>query len=547
MVVQPDGKIVLGGGAYVPEGFGIWHLALARFNSDGSVDTSFGSGGKTIGPPGHLYGLAEESGGKLLAAGRAGSSEFAVVRFNADGGVDAGFAGDGISTLNLSSAGSQADDVVVQPDGKIVASGFGSGLGFAVARINADGTVDTTFGGGDGLVLTDFSKPCCGIGAAISVARQPDGRIVFAGQWNPDEDSLDMEWAVGRLYANGAPDKGFGTAGMTTTDVKGGGYGNYASGVAIQGDGNIVAVGSTGAPDLDLAVARYEGGLGPPQPLHHHLQIEKSGPGNGIVTAPELYCGANCAADYPEGETVVVNAFADFESSSFAGWSTTSGDPGTCTAMTTPCEVTLGANVELVATFDADPPAQHTLTVNISGAGSVVSSPAGINCSSVCSASFDDGEVVRLTATASTGSFLLGWSWLGGAPGCTFDESASHTCDVALTADAEVTAEFKANGETKEPSPPGNNSNQPPSNGGSIPPATAPSSSSKQSVQKKAQARKRALKKCKKLKGKAKRRCVKQANAGAKLSSFSINANASANAAPQILVLPTSERSSRTW
>jgi uncharacterized delta-60 repeat protein len=447
LVRKPSGKIVLGGEIYVHDGFGTWHMALAGYNSDGSVDTSFGTSGQVVGPAGQLYGLAEEPGGKLLAAGRAGNYEFAVTRFNADGSLDTGFANNGIATLDLSPVGSQADDVLVQPDGKIVASGFGSGYGFAVARFNVDGTPDSTFGGSDGLVLTHFSQPCCGLGAAISVALQADGRIVFSGQWTPDEDSLNDEWAVGRLNPNGAPDKSFGTNGLVTTDVAGGGYGNDANGVAIQSDGKIVAVGGTGAPNQDLAVARYEGGGSPP-PTYHHLLVAKQGPGSGGVYAPELNCGANCGADYVEGETVTVGVFAKPEST-FTGWSASSGNPGTCTGTTAPCEVTLNGNVELVANFSGGSPTQYSLTTSKggSGSGTVTSSPIGIDCGATCSHAFNAGTSITLTATPAAGSTFAGWS----GSGC----SGTGVCEISLAADVAVTATFTASegGGSQTPTP----------------------------------------------------------------------------------------------
>jgi uncharacterized delta-60 repeat protein len=354
MVLQPDGKIALGGEVYVREeehGEGEWRnrLALARFNSDGSADTSFGTGGKVLGPLGRLFALTEEPGGKLLAAGRTAGGEFAVARFNSDGSLDSSFGSSGFATLNNCWGCSQADDLLVQSDGKIVATGWIAGA-FLVARFDANGALDPSFGGGDGYTVTNFGSSGWG-GAAISVALQTDGRIVIAGEWLPQEYSFNSEWAVARLEPNGAPDKSFGTNGLVTTDVAGGGEGDYANGMAIQPDGRIVAVGDTGTPNL--AVARYEGG-GPPPPTYRRLTITKAGGGTGIVSGPELWCGTNCSADYVDGETVTLNADPE-PGSAFAGWSTSSGDPGTCTGTTTPCEVTMNGDVELRATFSPDP------------------------------------------------------------------------------------------------------------------------------------------------------------------------------------------------
>jgi uncharacterized delta-60 repeat protein len=451
MVLQPGGKAVLGGDVRIVEelspGFNeyVHHPVLIRINADGSLDNSFGSSGVDIGPRMSLFGLAVDASGKLLGAGRAGI-DFAVARFNADGGLDASFAGDGIASMKLGSGGSQADDVLVQPDGRIVAAGFG--FGYAVARFNEDGTPDPNFGGGDGVTMTDFQQPCCGLGAAISVARQADGRLVFAGQWTPDEDTFNDEWGIGRLYSTGKADPSFGDGGLVTENFGAASSGNDASRVAIQPDGKIVAVGSTGAPNDDFAMLRLMGGGNAPQPGAHHLLITKTGSGiKSIVVGPDrLNCGGNCGVDYEEGETVTVDAFAE-EDEVFAGWSTISGNPGSCTGTTSPCEVTLSSNVELQAQFNAGPPPPdlHTLKVTIMGTipGEVAVAPSGVTCtqistlpSVICSYQIASGTQVRLTATAlGDGSAFAGW-----AGNC----AGTGACEFAMNGDKAVTATFAA-------------------------------------------------------------------------------------------------------
>lgn len=436
LVLQPDGKIVVGGDIRIweevfPE-FSDWehHPVLVRLNADGSVDSSFGNSGTAIGPRLSLFGLAEEPGGKLLGAGQAGAS-FAVARLNADGSTDTSFGNGGIASMYLSEGlGSKADDVLVQPDGKIVATGYG--FGYAVARFNSDGTPDPTFGGGDGLVMTFFNQPCCGLGAAISAGLQSDGRIVFAGQWTPDEDTFEDEWGLGRLYSNGFPDESFGDGGLVTQNFGGIGSGD-ASRMAIQPDGKIVAVGGIGG---DFGMLRLMGGGSSVPPSTYHLLIAKSGADEGSVYGPDtLNCGANCGVDYLAGETVEVYVYPE-EGSSFTGWTSTSGDPGTCTGTVTICEVTLNEDVDLTAHFGGAPPASHQLEVSKagSGAGTVTSSPGGIDCGSTCSAEFDDGAHVALTAAPAPGSVFMGWS--GG--GC----SGVGPCQVVLNSDASVTASF---------------------------------------------------------------------------------------------------------
>jgi uncharacterized delta-60 repeat protein len=344
--------------------------------------------------------------------------------------LDTSFAGDGIGTYNLSQAGSQADDVLVQPDGKILAAGYGDG--YAIGRFNADGTPDTTFGGGDGVVATYFNQPCCGLGAAVALGLQSDGRIVFAGQWTPDEDSFIDEWAVGRLSADGVPDSSFGTNGLATSDLPGS---SIAVGVAIQSDGKLLAIGGSGE-EAKLTVARYLGGGAASTATFHHVLITKGGSGKGWVGGPELRCGGNCGADYEAGETVELDAFGEYGESVFEGWHTISGDPGTCTGMTTPCEVTLTGDVELKADFRYEPTVEPVLTVNKSGSGQgIVSSvPSAIFCGSECSRAFEVGTTITLTASPFSGSKFTGWT--GG--GC----SGTGACEITLNGDTNVTASF---------------------------------------------------------------------------------------------------------
>src|SRR5205823_5199649 len=141
-----------------------WDFAVARYNADGSLDTTFGSGGTvtTNFGPGATYddadGVAIQSDGKIVVAGtcnRGGSDNvFAVARYNADGSLDSTFGSGGTVTTDFGLGGSDdsAYAVALQPDGKIVAAGatyLGGVPGdFALARYNPDGTLDSTFGGG---------------------------------------------------------------------------------------------------------------------------------------------------------------------------------------------------------------------------------------------------------------------------------------------------------------------------------------------------------------------------------------------------------------
>ena len=189
VAVQPDGKIVVAGYTLIDSN---WDFALARYNSDGSLDTSFDGDGKVTTTIGARNDYAQsvamtiQSDGKIVVAGRASidSYDFALARYNSNGSLDTSFSGDGKATTDISGSSDFANSVAVQPDGKILVSGYawnGASNDFALARYNSNGSLDTSFNG-DGKATTDISGS---YDQAYSVAVQPDGKIVVAGcAWN---------------------------------------------------------------------------------------------------------------------------------------------------------------------------------------------------------------------------------------------------------------------------------------------------------------------------------------------------------------------------
>ncbi len=242
VVIQPDGKIVVVGEVF---GIGTDDFGLARYNPNGTLDTSFGTGGGvfTDFASGDDFGFAValQTDGKIIAAGTAfngATNDFALARYNANGTLDTSFGTGGIVTTDFASGGDSALGVAIQPDGRIVAVGLGGTglLDFVLARYNANGTLDTSFGTG-GLVTTDFSP---GFGRAHAVAIQGDGKIVVAGA-----SGGGITFTVGRYNSNGSIDTTFGTAGtgIVTTDF-GFDLGESAEAVVLQADGKIVAAGA---------------------------------------------------------------------------------------------------------------------------------------------------------------------------------------------------------------------------------------------------------------------------------------------------------------
>src|SRR5919198_1971008 len=253
VVVQPDGKIVVAGGAFPLFTF-LGDFKVARYNPDGSLDTSFGAGGivTTIfpGDGSYAFALALQSDGKIIAAGTdfvdfhpgdMSDTDFALARYNPDGSLDATFGNGGTTTTDFLGAEDDIYSVLIQPDGKIVAVGSANGpfdfYNFAVARYLANGALDTTFGTG-GKVRTDFGNNDLDI--AYAAALQPDGKIVAAGTTVFDL-GVQQQFALARSNSDGTLDTTFGTGGRQLIDF--GSFAQSAYAVLIQPDGKIITVG----------------------------------------------------------------------------------------------------------------------------------------------------------------------------------------------------------------------------------------------------------------------------------------------------------------
>ena len=234
VAIQSDGKIVHAGIKFA----GVDNFALARYNIDGSLDTTFGTGGLVTTNMGFAaaHDVAIQADGKIVAVGT-DDVRFALARYNSDGSLDTTFDGDGKVFTAMGTVGVAAFGLAIQSDGKILAAGDSDG-NFALARYNSDGSLDTTFDG-DGLVTTAFASDSGGGAVAI----QSDGKIVHAGIKFAGVDNF----ALARYNIDGSLDTTFGTGGLVTTEMGS----EPAHNVAIQADGKIVALGGS------FALARY--------------------------------------------------------------------------------------------------------------------------------------------------------------------------------------------------------------------------------------------------------------------------------------------------
>jgi uncharacterized delta-60 repeat protein len=300
MAIQSDGKIVVvGEGASPPFDTYNWDFTVVRYNPDGSQDSSFGGTGIVITPVGANFDRATsvgiQSDGKIVVAGSSGPN-FALVRYNTDGSLDTSFNGTGKVITSVGSSGG-ADSVAIQADGKIVVAGRswdGSTSSFALVRYTADGSLDTAFNG-TGKVVTPG-------GSAASVAIQSDAKIIAAGS---SGNGSNIAFTLVRYNADGTLDTSFNGTGKAITSV--GNSGSGASDLAIQTDGKIVAAGySFTASDnwttADFALVRYN--------LDGSLDTSFGGTGKILIPDSDSGDHASSVAIQPNGKVVVAGSRA---------------------------------------------------------------------------------------------------------------------------------------------------------------------------------------------------------------------------------------------
>ncbi len=236
---QPDGKITVLG---ITSGFSSDDLAIARYDSNGSLDTTFDSDGKLIATAVMTINAVKIlSDGKFLTIGTSDNG-FAVARYNSDGSLDTAFSGDGKLTTSFYSTdyADIAYNVTVQADSKLLVTGFSTAYNTsAAARYNSDGSLDKSFSD-DGLFTNGISG-----GAATFAALQPDGKAVLAGSY------YGYDFGLVRLNRDGSLDTSFSGDGIITTDLGGK---DFANTVNILSTGKILAAGIS---DNNFAAVRY--------------------------------------------------------------------------------------------------------------------------------------------------------------------------------------------------------------------------------------------------------------------------------------------------
>jgi uncharacterized delta-60 repeat protein len=259
VALRPDGKLILAGNCSSGAAF---NFCAVRYRANGTLDTSFGTGGKVITPVGvdsnYAADLALQPDGKLVLAGYCSNgtnSDYCAVRYHADGALDMGFGTGGKIISPVGSSNDYALTLTLQPDGKLVLAGIchnGSYYDFCAQRFHANGTPDTGFGA-SGTVITSVGS---GDANAYARALQPDGKIVLAGDCY---GATSNDFCAVRYNGDGTLDTSFGTGGKVITPV-GSGY-DLGPALALQPDGKLVLGGTCfNGTNADFCAVRYEGG-----------------------------------------------------------------------------------------------------------------------------------------------------------------------------------------------------------------------------------------------------------------------------------------------
>lgn len=264
--IQRDGKIVVVGSSEVGSTAGDSNIALVRYQTDGSLDTTFGADGKVITVLGsgqdEANALEIQTDGKIIVAGSSFNgkvNEAAVVRYQPNGTLDNTFGINGIATFPIDNGGTALYDLELQEDGKILVAGSthnGTYQNFALARLQSNGLLDSSFGNnGAGKVVISFGQA---YSVAYSLEIQASGNILLGGY--AEKSANQPLFAVARLFGNGTFDASFGSEGKILTEIAPPNV-EKANQLELQDDGKILAVGSStsSSGNAQGAMIRYRG------------------------------------------------------------------------------------------------------------------------------------------------------------------------------------------------------------------------------------------------------------------------------------------------
>ncbi|MHA2219539.1 MAG: DUF4215 domain-containing protein [Candidatus Hodarchaeales archaeon] len=228
VAIQNDGKIIIAGSSV--------NALLLRYNTDGTLDSTFGSGGVVTYSGGRFFALtvAVQDDGKIVVGGSDSFDDLLLLRYNSNGTLDDTFGSSGVVTYDMGLWDSRAKSIAMQADGKIVVGGeyFSDIISFLILRYDTDGTLDNTFGTGGRVFVYDSEE-------LSDLAIQSDGKIIVTGS-STGEENTPRGVIVVRLNSDGTPDSSFGTGGQVIYD---GGLTEFGQGLVLQNDGKIIIVG----------------------------------------------------------------------------------------------------------------------------------------------------------------------------------------------------------------------------------------------------------------------------------------------------------------
>jgi uncharacterized delta-60 repeat protein len=290
MAIQSNGKIVVVGDSHITFGGAGTNFMVARFNANGSLDTTFSGDGKlktNFGNPSEALGVTIQNDGKIVVVGQTCTPmpewvcNMAIARYNTNGSPDTTFSGDGKHSVDFGGGDNGSyGGVAVLASGKIIVAGRmfnGSNYDFALYRLDANGTLDTTFSG-DGRANTGF-----GPGTnehTFGLALQSDNKIVLVGQ-SCDASWGNCDFALARYNANGTLDATFSGDGRQRRNF---GANEYANAIQLQADGKIVIAGrQEAAGGCSFALARFNTNGAPDTTF--------SGDGKVATFLPSTSCG----------------------------------------------------------------------------------------------------------------------------------------------------------------------------------------------------------------------------------------------------------------
>jgi uncharacterized delta-60 repeat protein len=325
LYILPDGRFLVAGTiANATEA----DFGIARFNADGTLDQTFGTNGITVYPLTPQYdavsSIGVQSDNKIVLAGKTGQyypdEDLALARFNADGSIDPTFGTNGQVIMSIGLQSTKANAIRIMADDKILLTGFTHLEPIVyivlVAKLNADGSPDAGFGT-NGIVTTQVGTYAC---EGHDLAIQQDGKILVGGIQDIDNQ---YNFILARYNADGSPDTGFGSGGSVITDL---GAWDRGHALLLQPDQRILVGGYSGLyPDLDFAVVRYkaDGSLDPTFGTGGIAKTDFSGLSDIIFDMAFQSDGKLVTAGYSEGSLAYDFALARYTT----GTTTGNGDP----------------------------------------------------------------------------------------------------------------------------------------------------------------------------------------------------------------------------